>query len=80
MVDCRPWLLMCRCTIVVFLYFLICLLISFSVSLGHIFRNPCLMALMILSVVGLKSSACSYCASSGFYVCAIMLFIVDAGC
>ena len=41
---------------------------SFSVRPGHIFRKPCLIALRRLAVVGLKSSACKYWASSGFEV------------
>ena len=43
---------------------------SFSVRPGHVFRIPCLIALRILAVVGLKISACKYWASSGFEVCA----------
>ena len=80
LVDFIPCLLMCKCPIVVFLDFYRCLLISFLVRLGHIFRYPCLMALMILAVVGLNSAACEYCDSSGFDAWPIILLITAAGC
>ena len=80
LVDVTPCLLMCRCPIFVFLDFSRCLLISFLVRPGHVFRNPCLVVLMRLVVVGMNSAACKYCASYDFDVCAIMLFITAAGC
>ena len=80
LVDCSPCLLVCRCPIVMFLDFSRCLLINFSVRPGHVFNKTCLMALRILSVVGLNSDACKYCTSYGFDVCSIMLFITDYDC
>ena len=47
---------------------------SFSVRPGHIFRKPFLIALRRISVVGVNSSACKYCASYGLDACSIMLF------
>ena len=40
----------------------------------QVFSKPCLIALRRLAVVGMKSAACKYLASSGFEVYAIMLF------
>ena len=80
LVDCSPCILMCRCPIVVLLHFSICLLISFSVRPGHVFRKPCLMDLMRLFVVGLNSATCKYCDISGFDVCVRMLIVTDSDC
>ena len=80
LVDCSPCILMFRCPIVVFLDFSRCLLIIVLVRPGRVFRNPYLMALTRLSVVGMNSDACKYCARYGFDVCAIILFITDDGC
>ena len=80
LVDFSPCLLMCRCPIVVFLNFSICLLIIFSVRHVHIFRKTCLIVLSRLAIVGLKSAAWKYCASSGFDVCARTLFVTAPDC
>ena len=80
LVYCIPCLLMCRCTIFVFLDFLRCLLISFLLRHSYTFRNPCLVELMRLVVVGLNSAACKYCDSSVFDVCARKLFVTDSDC
>ena len=53
---------------------------SLSMRPGHVLRKPCLIALSILDVVGLKSAACKYWDISGFKVCAIMLFTKFSGC
>ena len=53
---------------------------SFSVRPGHVFRKPCLIDSRRLPVVGLKSAACKYLASSGFGVCARMLFTNFSDC
>ena len=45
---------MCRCTIVVFLDFSRCFLMSFSVTSDHVFRKPCLIASSRLTEIGLK--------------------------
>ena len=52
MVDCRPFLLVYRRPIVVLIYFLICLLMGFSVRPGQVFRKTCLISLRRLSDVG----------------------------
>ena len=80
LVDCNPFIIMCRCPIVVFLDFSRFFLMTFLARLGHIFRNPCLMGFARLSIVGINSAACKYCASYGFDVCSIILFITAAGC
>ena len=80
LVDCNPFILVCRCTIVLFLDLSRCFLISFSVIPGQVFRKPYLIDLRRLDVVGLKSAACKYWASSGFEVCAIMLFTTFSDC
>ena len=46
---------------------------QFYLRPGQVFRKPCLIALRILAIVGLKSAACKYLASSSFEVCARML-------
>ena len=79
-VDSIPCILVCRCPIVVFLDFSICLLMSFLVRPGHVFRNPCLMSFVRISVVRLNIDVCKYRASSVFDVCTRMLFITDYGC
>ena len=71
---------MSRCPIVVLLAFSVCLLISFLVRPCHVFSKPCLMTLARISVVGINSAACKYCASSGSDFCDIMLFIRADGC
>ena len=76
MVDCKPCLIMFICHIVVFIDFSGFFLMSLSVSPGHVFRKPCLIDLKRLAVVRLKSSAYKYWASSGFEVCARMLFTI----
>ena len=68
LVDFNLCLLMCRCTIVVFLDLSRCFLISFSMITGQVFRKTCLIVLIRLAVVGPKSAACKYLASSGFEV------------
>ena len=80
MVYCSPFLLMCRCPIVVFLDFSMCLLIRFYVRPGHVFRKTCFIALRGLAVVGLKSAVYRYCDSSVLDVWAIMSFITDSDC
>ena len=80
LVDCSPFLLMCMCTIVVFLDFSRFFLMNFSVRPGHILRKPCLIALKRLAVVGLNSAACKYGASSGLDVCSSMLFNIVSDC
>ena len=47
---------------------------SFSVRPVHVSRELSLVALRRLSVVGMKSAACKYWASSGFEFCSRMLF------
>ena len=42
--------------------------------LGQVLRKPGLIALSRLAVVGIKSTAWKYCASSGLVVWTIMLF------
>ena len=80
MVVCNPCLLMCSCPNVVFLDFSRCFLVDFLVRTGHIFRNPCLVSLVRLSVVELKSAAFKYWDSSVFEVCARILFIIFYDC
>ena len=80
MFYCYPCLLMYKCPIVVFLDLSRCFLISFSVRPVQVFRKPCLISLRRLAVVGLKSAACKYLASSGFEVCARMLFTTFSDC
>ena len=46
----------------------------------QVFRKPCLIALLRLALVGLKSAACKYWASYGFEVCARMLFTTFSDC
>ena len=74
LVDLSPFILMYKCTIVVFLGFSRCFLISFSVRPGHVFSKTCLIDLRRLDLVGMKSAACKYWARSGFEVCTRMLF------
>ena len=80
LVDFSPCLLMCRCTIVVFLDFSRYFFMSFSVRPGHIFRKPCLIYLRRIAEVQMKSDACKYCASSGFEVCARILCTKFSDC
>ena len=53
---------------------------SLYVRPGHVFRNTFLIALRRLAVVGMKSPACKYWASSGFEVGAIMLLTKCSDC
>ena len=71
---------MCRCPIVVFLDLSGCFLMNFSARLGQVFSKPCLIVLRLLAVVGMKSAACKYWASSGLGVCARMLFTTVSYC
>ena len=80
LVDCNPCLLMCRCTIVVFLDLSRRFLMSFYVRPGHVFRKSCLTDLRRLSVVGLRSAACKYWDSYGFEVCDRMLYTTFSDC
>ena len=79
-VNCNPCLLVCRCPIFLLLDLSRCFLMSFSVRPGQVFRKPCLIYLRRLAVVGMKIAACKYWASSGFEVCAIMLFTTFSDC
>ena len=80
MVDYNPFLIMCRCLIVVLLDFSRCLLISFSVRPGQVFRKPCFIDLRRIAVVDMKSAAWRYCASYALYVWVIMLFLTGSDC
>ena len=80
MVNFNPCLLIFRCPIVVLLDFSRCFLIIFYVIPVQVFRKPCLVALRRIAVVGLRSAACKYLASSGFKVCVIMLFTTFSDC
>ena len=80
MIECSSCILMFRCSIVVFLDFSRCLLISFSVRPGQVFRKPCFIELKRLAVVGMKHDTRSYCASSGLDVWDIILFIISSDC
>ena len=80
LVDFNTCILMCRCPIIASLDLSRCFLISFYVRPGWVFRETCLIALKRLAVVGLKSAACKYLASSGFEVCARMLFTTFSDC
>ena len=80
LVYSNPCLLMCTCPTIVFLDLSRCFLISFTVRPGQVFRKPCLTALRRLAVLGLKSDACKYLASSCFEVCARILFITFYDC
>ena len=57
-----------------------CLLMSFLERPGYVFRKPFLFSLKRISVVGMKSSECRYCASPGLYVCARMLLVTASYC
>ena len=80
LVDCIPYLFMCRCPIFLLLDFLRCFLISFLVRPGHIFRKPCLIALRRLDVSGMKGAACRYYDNSGIELCNRMLFTTFSYC
>ena len=71
---------MCKCPIVVFPDLSWCFLISFFVRPGQFFRKPCLIVLRRLAVVGMKSAACKYFASSCFETCSIILFTTFSDC
>ena len=79
LVDCSSYLLMCRCPMVLFLYFPRCFLMS-SVRPVRVFRKPCLIASRRIAVVGLKSAACKYWTSSGFEVYSRMFFTTFYDC
>ena len=68
------------CPIVVCLDFSKCFLMIVSVRPGHVFRKSCLVALSRLSVVGLKSAAYKYWASSSSEVCARVIFTTFSYC
>ena len=53
---------------------------SFSGRPGNVSSKPCLIALRRIFVVGQKSDVYKYCASSGFEVCARMLFTTFSDC
>ena len=74
LVDYSPFLLMCRCPIVVFIDISICIFINHSVRPGHVLRKPSLIALRGLVISGLKSVSCQYCASSSLVVWDRILF------
>ena len=74
MIGFSPCIPMFRCPIVLFIDFYICLLMSFSVRLAQVLRKPCWILLRSVSVVGLKSDAWIYCASSGLFVYSRMPF------
>ena len=80
LVGCRPFLFICRCPIIIFLGFSRCFLMIFFVRSGQVFRKPCLISVRRLAVVGMKSYACKYWASSVFEVCARMLFTTFSDC
>ena len=80
LVDYNPCIFMCRCPIVVFLYFSRSFLMSFSVRTGQVFRKYFLVDLRILAVVGLKSAAIKYWDRFGFEVCARMFFTTFSDC
>ena len=80
LVDCSPFILMCRCPIVVFLDFSMCFLMSFYVRTGHVFREHFLISLSRLDVVGLNNYACKYWYISGLDVCARILFTTVSDC
>ena len=80
MVNCSLCLLMCMCTIVVFLDFSRCFLMSFFMRHVQVFRKPFLVALITLAAFGLKSSACKYWASYGCEFCDRMLFTTFSDC
>ena len=48
--------------------------------LGNVFRKKCFIDSRRLADVGLKSTVCRYCASSGLDVCDIMLFVKAYDC
>ena len=66
--DLLAGVFLCVCT------FSRCFLMIFSVRPVQVFRKLCLIAFRRIAVVGLKSDACKYWDSSGFEVCARMLF------
>ena len=78
LIYCIPCLLMYRYPIFLSLDFSICLLISFSVRPGHIFKKSYFISLGRFYVVGLKSVACRYCDSSRLYGCTRMLFVASS--
>ena len=80
LVDYKLFLLVCRCPIVVFPDLSRCFLMIFSMRPDQVFRKPCFIIVSRLAVVGLESAACKYWASSGFGVCASMLFTTFSDC
>ena len=80
LVYCSPCFLMCSCAIVLFLGFLRCFLVRFSVRPGQFLSKPCLIALRRLDVVGFNSAAWRYCASSGLVVWDRMVFVAAYDC
>ena len=74
LVDCSPCHLICRCPIIFFVYFSICLMINSFVSTGRILRKPCLIDFSRPVVVALHNVAWKYCANYGLFVLSIILF------
>ena len=69
-----PYLLMCRCLIVVLIYFPICLFINPAVRPGQVFSKPSLIALTRIVFSGVKIVAWRRCASFDLVVWSINLF------
>ena len=80
MADYSTCLLICRFLIFIFIDILICLLVSFYVITGQVFREPFFIAMRRLVFFGVKSDAYKYCDCSGLYVWSIMLFLTDFYC
>ena len=53
---------------------------SLSVSPGQVVRKPCFIELRRIDLIGMKSVACRYCASSGLVVWSRMLFTIIYEC
>ena len=75
-----PCILICRCPIAPLLNFCGCFLMIPSMRPVQVLRKPCLIALRRLDVVGMKSAAWRYCASSGLVVWAIISFPKISDC
>ena len=80
LVDCIPCLLVCRCPILVLVYFLICFLMRLAMSPDQVFSKPCLVVLRRLAAVGVKIASWRYCASSSVVVWDRMLIITSYYC
>ena len=68
MVDYITFLLMCRCPIVLLIYFSRCFFIKTSTKPLLVLSKPSFIYLRRLVVVGLKSAEWRYCVSSGLVV------------